>query len=423
MTTTAHHKILIVFLSVFSLSLALSKTAVNVVMTLSYLTSLILIVRYQEYRRSILSNVNQPLVVPLLAYLAVAVIGITYTERIADGVGIANKVAGLLLVYFMSSVVIDTVRSTDEREKLTDNLLLIFIGGIVILDVIGLLTYFGIVGNRRFMLPVMPLNVRHIWSANLNAVGIYAAASFFLAGKAQLSQRKRKFLIVFIVMAILSILLSIARTAWLGMLTTGIVLTYLYTPKKRIFFSTLAASIAGCILLYHFIPFVHDRMNTIYTDIVVYSASGGDAYSSLGDRFVMWKASLKMFLTNPVFGIGTGDYVASINEYISTGLLPARMSEYNQPHNMYLFSLATNGLLGLGALLFIFYRILTTTRSVHIVSQEQRQLYFIATAVAIHYLVAGMTDSLFNIFILRLSFAFIMGICIRTLSVHAAEKR
>jgi O-antigen ligase len=423
MTTSAHHKILVVFLAMFSLSLALSKTAVNVVMTLTYLTSLVLIVRYQEYRRSILSNINQPLVIPLLAYLAVAVIGIIYTEKLADGLGIANKVAVLFLVYFMTSVVIDTVHGTDEQAKLTDNLILIFIAGILVLDVIGLLTYLGVFADRKFSLPVYPLHVHHIWFANLNAVGIYAAASFLLFRTFPQEPRKKTLLIVFIVLAFLSILLSISRTSWFGMIATGIVLTYLYTDKKRIFFFTIAVGVSGCLLAYFFIPFVYDRINTIYTDIVVYSATGGDAYSSLGDRFLMWKAAIKMFLTNPVFGTGTGDYVVSIKSYVSAGLLPTRMLEYNQPHNMYLFSLATNGILGLGALLFIFFRIFVVTRPFRGIAPGQKQLFFLATAVAVHYLVAGMTDSLFNIFILRFSFAFIIGICVRRGSVRPAESR
>jgi len=195
----------------------------------------------------------------------------------------------------MTSVVIDAVHGTEERAKLTDNLLLIFIAGILVLDVIGLLTYLGIVADRKFSLPVYPMHVHHIWSANLNAVGIYAATSFLLFRTFPQDPKRKALLIVFIVLALLSILLSISRTSWFGMIATGIVLTYLYTDKKRIFFLTVAGGVSVCLLAYSFIPFVHDRINTIYTDIVVYSATGGDAYSSLGDRFVMWKAAMKMF--------------------------------------------------------------------------------------------------------------------------------
>jgi O-antigen ligase len=321
----------------------------------------------------------------------------------------------------MTSIVIDTVHDNDERAKLTDNLILIFIAGVLVLDVIGLLTYFGVFGQRKFTLPVYPMHVHHIWFANINAVGLYAALSFILFRSSPQEPRKRTLFIVFIVLALISILLSISRTSWFGMIATGIVLAYLYTDKKRIFSLAMAVGVSSCLLTYYFIPFIHDRINTIYTDIIVYSATGGDTYSSLGDRFLMWKAAFKMFLTNPIFGIGTGNYVTSIRSYVSAGLLPTRMLEYNQPHNMYLFSLATNGIFGLGALLFIFYNIFAFTRSFKDISPEQKQLFFLATAVAVHYLVAGMTDSLFNIFILRFSFAFVMGICIRIGTSPAPE--
>ena len=400
-------------LLLFGFSLSVSKSGITVLMTLFYLTSLVLIVRDQEYRRSLLLKINQPLAIPFLVYLAVSVIGIIYTEVLADGLGIANKVASLILVYFMTSSVIDTVHDRDERAKLTDNLIMIFIAGVLALDVIGLLTYFGVFGQRKFTLPVYPMHVHHIWFANINAIGIYAALSFILFRSFPRELKRRTLLIVFIVLALVSILMSISRTSWFGMIATGIVLAYLYTDKKRIFSLTMAVGVSSCLLAYYFIPFIHDRINTIYTDIIVYSATGGDTYSSLGDRFLMWRSAIKMFLTNPILGIGTGDYVATIKSYVTAGLLPTRMLEYNQPHNMYLFALATNGILGLGALLFIFYRIFVFTRPFSGISQGQQQLYFLATAVAVHYLVAGMTDSLFNIFILRFSFAFIMGICVR----------
>ncbi len=418
MTTTAHHRILIVFLALFSVSLALSKSAANVVLTLTYLASLVLIARYREYRRYLLANINQPLIIPLLAYLAVTVIGIIYTEKLADGLGIANKVAGVFLVYFMTSVVIDAVPNADERTKFTDKLILIFIAGIFVLDTIALMTYLGLIGDRKFTLPVYPLHVHHIWFANLNAVGVYAAVSFLLFGAAPRDARKRALLIVFIALAVFSILLSISRTAWLGMIVTGIVLTYLLSGKKRVFVLTLAMVVSGCLLAYYFIPLVHDRINAGFSDISRYDT--GETATSLGDRFVMWKAAAGMFLSNPLFGVGTGDYMSTIREYAAAGTVPERILDFNQPHNMYLFSLATNGFLGLGALLFIFYRIFALTLPFKEVPPVQKQLFFLSTAVAVHYLVAGMTDSLFNIFIIRSSFAFVMGMCIRTGSVQPA---
>ena len=421
MTTTSYYRIFIVYLAVFSLSLALSKSAANVVMTLTYLTALILIVLHQEYRRTVLSHINQPLVIPLLAYLAVAVIGIIYTEKLADGIGIANKIAGLFLVYFMTSVVIDSVQDPDEQAKLTDRLILIFIGGILILDVIGLLTYLGFIADRKFSLPVYPMHVHHIWFSNFNAIGLYAAASFLLFDSKRNSPGRKALFAAFLPLSAFSILFSISRTAWLGLIMTGLVLTFLYSEKKKVFFIALVTLSAACLMTYLFIPIVHDRVNIGITDILQYNK--GNSETSLGLRFLMWKASFSMFLSNPIFGIGTGDYVVTIRRFVESGGYPASLLQFNQPHNMYLFALATNGLFGLAALLYLFCSIFSRTLPKRNSSLRQRSLFFLATAVAVHYLVAGMTDSLFNIFILRLSFAFIMGICIRSLSVHTAGSR
>jgi len=231
-----NQNILISLLFIFSASLALSKSAVNVVMTLTYVVALFYIIRSRDYRKTITSNMGQPLVLPLILYLAVAIVGIVYTETINDGLGILNKTAGLFLVYFMTSVLINTDHDEKERAQTADNLVLVFIAGIFILDVIGLLTYLGFVADRKFSLPVYPMHVHHIWFANLNAVGIYAAASFLLFPDIPQDRRKRSLLIIFILFAIASVLLSISRTSWFGMIATGIVLAYLYTGKKRIFF-------------------------------------------------------------------------------------------------------------------------------------------------------------------------------------------
>ena len=340
-------------------------------------------------------------------------------KSLADGIGIANKVAGLFLVYFMTSVVIDTVQDRDERTKLIDDLIMVFIAGVLVLDVIGLLTYVGVFGQRQFTLPVFPLHVHHIWFANLNAVAVYAALSYFLFGPERNSPGRKALLGVFLPFAAFSILFSISRTAWFGLAMSGLVLTYLYSGKKKVFFLALGLVAAGGLLAYLFIPIVHDRVNVGITDILQYTE--GKRETSMGWRFLMWKGAFSMFLSNPVFGIGTGDYVVTMHRYIASGAYPESLLQFNQPHNMYLFSMATTGLVGLAALLYIFVSVFRFSFPLGNISQDRRQLTFLALAVTVHYLVAGLTDSLFNIFILRLSFAFIMGICIRSGSVHPAR--
>jgi O-antigen ligase len=242
-------------------------------------------------------------------------------------------------------------------------------------------------------------------------VGVYAALSFLFFGAAKGSRALRVFLAVFLGFAVFSILFSLSRTAWFGLFAAGIVLSYLLARTKRYFLLALTIMIAGSLLAYQFSTIVQSRVNSIFSDIALYTR--GETFSNVGDRFVMWKAASSMFLSNPLMGVGTGDYMATMREYVAAGTVPARILEFNQPHNMYLFALATNGLLGLAALLFLFSRVLVLSLPLREAPSGQKQFRFLAAAVAVHYLVAGLTDSLFNIFLLRYTFAFIMGICVR----------
>ncbi len=410
--SSKYRMIIVTGLTLFSLSLALSKSATNIFMALLYVFVLFLMTRYREFRGLVVRTARQPLLLPLAIYLSIALLGLFFTSSLSDGIGIANKIAGLLLVYVLVSVLLDANEKPETRHQNAEQLLLAFVAGIFALDVIGVLTYLGVVGHRKFFLPLSALNVYHIWFANLNAIGMYTAAAFLIFSARGKDLRIRAFLFSFLPLGIFSILFSLSRTAWLGMFATGIVLAVFYIKKKKILFITLFVILGSVVLLYLFSGIVHERLNLIASDISLFSA--GLARTNIGERFLMWKAAFRMFLTNPIFGVGTGDYVATMNRYMSSGELPEYLSQFNQPHNMYLFALATNGLLGLSALLFVFYGCLRFALPLLRSTGREKLFAFLATATAIHFMTAGLTDSFFNIQILRYTFAFVMGVCVRT---------
>jgi O-antigen ligase len=79
-----------------------------------------------------------------------------------------------------------------------------------------------------------------------------------------------------------------------------------------------------------------------------------DPGTSVGQRLVYWTTSFQLVRDNPVLGVGTGDFT---QEYAR--IKPQRWAEtpdaFN-PHNQYLMTAARTGLLGLAALLFIFWQ-------------------------------------------------------------------
>ena len=133
----------------------------------------------------------------------------------------------------------------------------------------------------------------------------------------------------------------------------------------------------------------------------------------------MWEAALQMFTSHPVVGVGTGDFVEAMKTLRRARLIPKFLLGFNQPHNMYLFSMATNGIVGLASLLYVFYRSLRSAAPALRSENGVNVFAFLAMAAAVHFMVAGFMDSFFNIQVLRFSFAFIMGVCIRS-SVNRA---
>jgi O-antigen ligase len=406
-----HYQALLTGLSIFGFILPLSKSAGSIAMGMLYIYAFVMMARDQNFRASAIRSINQPLIVPIGIYIFVALLALSFTEQLSEGINEIKQIVNLLLVYLLVSVSIDAEQDKAIRLKNAGALLLSFLAGILVLDIIGLLTYFGLVGRARYVLPVHPLNMHHVWFGNLNALGVYTAVFLLLFPYSGKRSAVSALLWTFIVLGAVSMLLSTARTAWFGMIFTSLVLIFFSLKNKKVLAVAGLSLIVACLAAYSFDDVIHRRISLIFSDISLFSS--GVTNTSIGARLLMWKASLKLFLSHPVFGVGTGDYKAAIAGLVSSGDLPPFILKFNQPHNMYLFTLVTNGLVGFFSLLFIFYRILRYAGNLIRLSQKERLFGFLSMAVAIHYMTAGLAESLLNMHVLIGSFALISGICIR----------
>lgn len=399
-------------LILFGLTLPLSKSAGNVLLFLLYPVAAAGFFLNYDLKQSLAASIRQPLLLVFSLYLLVAFIGVLFTQSYADGLHVANKFFSLPAIYLMASALIDSIADGEARRTNAENILLAFLIGLAALNIIAFLTYFGIVGQKKLALPLAPMSVHHIWFSNINAIGLYVAAAFWLYSPRRVSNRFKQLLIASCAVGILCILLSLSRTAWFGFALTAVIMGFLVSRNKKLFFGVTAGAAAASIALYFIVPLVHDRINLIAQDISRFAA--GDTDSSLGARFLMWKAAIMMFLSNPLVGVGTGGYGPTMAAFIQNGKFPQFLLEFNQPHNMYLFALATNGIPGLIVLLSIFWVSLKySLAGLKKGNNEQKLFAFLGAATAIHFMIAGMTDSFFNIQMLRYTFVFIMGVCAR----------
>ena len=406
-----HHRILFVALLIFVLTLPLSKSISSVAIGLIYAYCLTFFSFDRDFRGTVIRNIRQPLNVSLILFLLIMFLRSLFSENVANGMTFVKQVSNLLIIYVAVSLVIDSEQDEAQRRKGTESLLLYFIAGIFLLDILGLLTYAGVIGNNKHSLPLTPLKMHHVWAGNLNAVGLYATVSLLLFSRYRKTLAESIFLWCFIGVGSVSILLSLSRAAWFGTILTSLVLFFFLIKDKKIFVITGISLIAVCLTVYSFSDIVHQRIDLIFRDISLFSV--GVTNTSIGARFLMWKAAFTLFLSHPVFGVGTGDYQTALAGLVSAGVLPSFVRKFNQPHNMYLFTLATSGLIGFSALLFIFYRIFHFAGSLIGYHHNERLFGFLSMAVAVHYVTAGMAESLLNIHVLICSFALVSGICLR----------
>jgi len=407
----------LLFLTVLlSFCLAWSKSAVSVLLTIIAAALALRAALQPGFRRAAAKELLQPLTVPFLLMLGVSLVGVLYTETMSNGMAVVNKVLTLPLVYMAITVVLRTPPSEEESRRSGDAVLFAFMAGVLVLDVIGFLTFLGLIGQKAYVLPLAPLHVHHIWFSNLNALGLYAAVSFFLDERMKERTSEQAFLAVYAAFSIVAIVMSQSRTAWLGVLATGTVLAVLFSKRKKTLVAAGAAVLLGGLLAYQFSPLVKERIEAARKDVALYASGDVAKETSMGDRFLMWEAALRMFRSHPFGGVGTGDYGVTLESYVRAGSFPVRLLKYNQPHNLFLFTLATTGLAGFLALLYLFSRIFRHALPERAVPGIRQQYAFVALATAVHFLIAGLFDSFFNIFVLRYAFAVMMAVTVRHLS-------
>ncbi len=419
MSSASWHRLLYTGLLLFGLCLPLSKSASNILLGALYAAAAAGVLLDRQFRADFVRSCRQPLTAALGFFCLVAYLGIIHTQRPADGFAIANKFVSLPAIYFLVSVLLQADPRAAERTRKAESLLVSFLIGLAALNLLGVMTYLGVIGEREFALPLAPLDLHHIWFSNINALGLYAGVFFLLFNGPGASTRTKVYLSGFLLLSALCIVLSTSRTAWFSISLTAAIMAFALIRSRKTVFLIMGCSALLFASAYQFVPLVRDRIDTIPQDLELFFVSEKKP-SSIGSRLLMWKASLKMFRSRPLLGVGTGDYLRTIEEYRELRLLPRHLLDYNQPHNMYLFTLATNGIVGLSALLFIFFRSLRSTVPVVRSSGNGKLLASLAMATAVHFMIAGFMDSFFNIQILRYSFAFIMGVCIRS-SVSDAE--
>lgn len=327
----------------------------------------------------------------LVLFVLVFYLGLFWTEDLASGLKVCRRVSWALAVYVLCR---GALKGDEEGFWVIGA----FVVGVGVMDLLALGKFLGVGHASAFGLPSVIL-MNPIWFGTLSAVGAYGALVLLLR-----SSRKNKSFWGFLLgLEALGVILANSRGPLLACIG-GLFAAFVFGLKGG-FIKKVVPLLLGVLLFSIWaIPGVHGKFSLVLEEVKGFFEDG-EVETSIGARLGMWIMCLEMFKHSPFFGIGTGDYELEMKK-----LAPVQWQEileYNQPHNIYLYSLALHGVLGIVALSVLF--LVALKESVRKAKRGDLLALF-SSMVLVHYLIAGLTETLFKIHVLVVVFGFALGV-------------
>ena len=278
---------------------------------------------------------KQKWTMPVFFFMLLPWLGLLWTNDIKSGIDFANK-----SYYWILSFIIASAAITYGNKRLFFDSFLV---GLFLFCIASILQFVNIISIPKWI-PIIdsPKSITH---SLLLVFGMLVLSYYF---KATESNRK-KILLVFL-MALFFFTLSVGhgRSGYLAFILLSPIIAYNMLGKR---FYLMLALIALSLLFLFSSPAVQSRIDLAVSDIKAYQA--GNPNTSIGLRLNMWQGAVRIFLENPIIGVGTGGYAKEMIKHDHPNLMPDfRMP--SQPHNSFLFMAANYGILGIISIVWLF---------------------------------------------------------------------
>ncbi|MGA7929624.1 MAG: O-antigen ligase family protein, partial [Candidatus Sulfotelmatobacter sp.] len=148
--------------------------------------------------------------------------------------------------------------------------------------------------------------------------------------------------------------LTFTFAAWLSLAVTSALFVLLLARKRRrktVLAGALALSLAACFA-------VLGPLRSFLEGKIFEAGIGGLAWDAF-TRWESWQLAFRTWWSHPLFGVGYGSF-PSLTVGNLEWLSEDWVSSGTSPHNIYLYLLSELGLIGLAAVLFIFFRSVRT---------------------------------------------------------------
>lgn len=280
---------------------------------------------------------KQPWVAPILVFAALHWIGLLYTNDFEAGLKFASKTHYWLFAFAIASI---------PFYKYSPKALLnSFLAGLSLAAAIHIAIYTGVIpASQRYAASF----INPITYILLLTFGILLLSFYF--GKANgLKSRILYGAGMLLYLASISLFAGApGRTALLSLVISTPLAAY-NLLGQRSFTKVLAATILAMAALF-FTPVVQSSLNDTASQVKSYYSGSPD--TSMGLRLHMWSGAVRIFMDNPVIGIGTGSYQLAMTEHANPALAPEL--SFNQPHNSFLYMAVSFGAVGALSIFWIF---------------------------------------------------------------------
>lgn len=300
-----------------------------------------------HWREKISEIFRSRLCLAFLVYYSVFILAMLWTENTAEGWQMVDRQTPVLLFLLFWS-------SADPRYR--ERYISAFLAGLCVCAILAHYNWL-----QLYWFPDWPRGVRvkksptdtapfvdWIMYAPILALGIYFAlrrAVFSMS----LRDRVPAMLIACLLVSNLSFSGGRAGMVMFAILGIALVFEKIKARVKALLVSVILLPLIFCAgygMQEHFA----NRVDQAVSDIRTFEQNPN---TSLGWRIIYWTTTFKIIGEHPLLGVGSGDFQ---EEYVSAKTARWKESpDTFNPHNQFLMTWVTTGLLGLASLLFIFY--------------------------------------------------------------------
>lgn len=283
--------------------------------------------------------------IPIFLFAILAVISFIFSIYRHDSLYALLRIFGYIGIYYL------VVNEFDHSMR--NKLIWIAIAIATAISLYGILQYLGILGhswwNPKEFLAATFVNHNHF--AGYLELVMPAAIAMLISRRSSLSLA-RLLLSVLLTIMLAAFILAQSRGAWISLSVSLFAMFFIMSKKgtrnKKRFFILVFIVVLIASIMYFGKEVITERVETM--------TETGSEDPSFATRLKIWQGTAGMIRENPIIGVGIGDFDAGFNKYRPEGLNVRAV----YAHNEYLHMIAEMGILAPFLMFWIFAIVIAT---------------------------------------------------------------